>query len=68
MNGWRRSLATMLDAEAPGSMIEQTPGNHLVIRLPNGARVYASLTPSCRRSIRHVRAQVRRSSRVNARG
>jgi hypothetical protein len=44
-------------------VIEDTRGGHIKLILPNGAVVYCAGTPSDRRTVRHVRASIRRAMR-----
>jgi hypothetical protein len=47
--------------------ITMTGGNHLRLHLINGARIYTSLTPSDRRVMKQVLAQVKRALRQERR-
>jgi len=57
---WRRSVK--LEADRFGCKVEQTNGNHLVVRHPSGWFVYASLSPSDARALRYLRADLRRKA------
>lgn len=61
-----RKIEHELKREFPFATIETSNGNHYRLRLPNGHSVYTSSTPSDRRSMRNVRAEVRR--RLNTSG
>ena len=60
---WRSWLAELtVLARAHGGTVDRTRGGHLVVRLPNGAAVYTSGTPSDHRVLRNTRADVRRAA------
>jgi hypothetical protein len=62
-----RKIQRELTREFPFAVIEHTGGNHFRLTLPNGRSVFAPATPSDCRSLRNVRAEVRRALRVNER-
>jgi hypothetical protein len=60
----RRDLARLLrDAQARGWSVELTRGGHWRLRHRSGPAVIASATPSCRRGLRNVAADLRRVER-----
>jgi hypothetical protein len=60
---WRSWLAELTAlAAAHGGTVERTRGGHVVVRLPNGATVYTSATPSDRRALLNTRADLRRAA------
>jgi hypothetical protein len=55
-----RKLVRELRREIPGVVISTSGGNHLRLKLPNGGELFVSATPSDRRTMRNVRAAIRR--------
>jgi len=60
-----RKLEHELKRAFPFATIEILRGSHYRIRLPNGRSVIVSATPSDRRFIMNVRADVRRQMQEN---
>ncbi len=58
--GLRKQLFQMAEGEPGWKFVGQTRGGHLKFRHENGAIVYTSGTPSDRRSILNLRADMRR--------
>jgi len=58
-----KKIQRELRREFPGTRIETTRSSHLRLRLPNGATVITSSTPSCPFWLRHVRSDVRKKMR-----
>jgi hypothetical protein len=54
-----RKLERELQKAFPNAVIEATNGGHYRLRLPNGRAVTVAGTPSCRRFMRNVVADVR---------
>ena len=55
-----RKIVRELRREFPDAQIEITNGGHYRLRLPNKRVVIVAATPSCRRFLSQVRADVRR--------
>jgi predicted RNA binding protein YcfA (HicA-like mRNA interferase family) len=51
------------EARAMGFAIERTRGSHFKLTAPSGALVFAASTPSDRRAIHNIRADLRRALR-----
>jgi ferredoxin-NADP reductase len=51
-----------------GATVHFTKGQHLMIQLPNGGRVYASASQSDWRAMRKTKANIRRVMRGGANG
>lgn len=61
---WRCSVADLID-DLGGGKMEMTGGGHLKIQLDvGGGPVYASSTPSDRRTFDNLRARLRRIHRL----
>ena len=58
---WRRTVNAL--AAEFGATVEISRGDHLRIRLPNGAQVFTANTPSDRRARMNLRSDLRRVSR-----
>jgi hypothetical protein len=58
-----RKLERELARAFPFASIRRTAGGHLLIRLENGRSVIAAATPSDRRALRNIRAEIRRARR-----
>ena len=58
-----RKLEHELKREFPVIEITVTGSNHYRLRLPNGRSVFCSATPSDRRSMKIIRAEIRRQAR-----
>jgi hypothetical protein len=64
----KRALVALAESlGGVGATIADTKGNHLVIKLPNGSRVYTSATPSDWRADRRIKTEIRRSLKQTAR-
>ena len=59
-----KDLRKLLD-QFPGATARKTGGNHWRIALPGGGLVVASNTPSDRRALQEIRADLRRAARRN---
>lgn len=58
---WRRALEQL--ATEFGCTLELTKGSHYVFKHPKGWQVYTSQSPSDRRAIQYVKADLRRKAR-----
>ena len=49
-------------ASLSNALITKTPGGHLLIKLPNGKKIFTSSTPSDKRSIKNFKARLKRET------
>ena len=60
----KRDLRRLVEeARRRGWRVDRTGGDHLRLRHPTGAMIFAASTPSCPRALRNLQADLRRVER-----